>query len=45
VSEEKKFRDPQDVYLEVRRQEAVRIEQGLPPRIQFLDEPQPEEQP
>jgi len=44
VNEEKKFRDPEDAYLEVRRQEAVRKGQGLPPRIQFLEEPQSDEQ-
>jgi hypothetical protein len=43
VSEEKKFRDPEDAYLDVRRQEAERKEQGLPPRIQFLEEPESEE--
>jgi hypothetical protein len=37
VSEEKKFRDPEDAYLDVRRQEAERKEQGLPSRIQFLE--------
>jgi len=45
VNEEKKFRDPEDAYLDVRRQEAERKEQGLPPRIQFLEESQPDEQP
>ena len=44
VNEEKKFRDPEDAYLDVRRQEAERKEQGLPPRIQFLEEPQSDEQ-
>ena len=44
ISEEKKFRDPEDAYLEVRRQEAEREEKGLPPRIQFLEESQPDEQ-
>ena len=38
MKEEKKLRDPEDAYLEVQRQEAERIEQGLPPRVQFLDE-------
>jgi hypothetical protein len=45
VNEEKKFRDPEDAYLDVRRQEAERKEQGQPPRIQFLEEPQSDEQP
>jgi hypothetical protein len=36
--EEKKFYDPDDVYFEVRDREAERVQQGLPPRIQFLDE-------
>jgi hypothetical protein len=44
VNEEKKFRDPEDPYLEVRRQEAERKEQGLPPRIRFLEESRPDEQ-
>lgn len=38
MREERKLRDPEDVYLAVRRQEAERINEGLPPRIQFLDE-------
>ena len=38
-SEEEKLRDPDDVYITVRRREAERIKMGLPPRIQFLDEP------
>ena len=38
MKEEKKLRDPEDVYLEVQREEAERIEQGLPPRVRFLDE-------
>ena len=45
VNEEKKFRDPEDAYLEVRRQEAEREEKGLPPRTQFLEESQPDELP
>jgi hypothetical protein len=45
VNEEKKFRDPEDAYLEVGRQEAEREEKGLPPRIQFLEQPQSDEQP
>jgi hypothetical protein len=44
ISEEKKFRDPEDAYLEVRRQEAEREEKGLPPRIQFLGEAQSDEE-
>jgi hypothetical protein len=36
--EEKKFLDPDDVYYHVRDREAERSQQGLPPRIQFLDE-------
>ena len=38
VNEERKFRDPEDAYLEVRRQEAERAEKGLPPLVQFLKE-------
>jgi hypothetical protein len=38
IKEQKKLRDPDDAYLEVRRQEDERVEQGLPPRVQFLDE-------
>jgi hypothetical protein len=44
INEEKKFRDPEDAYLEVRRQESEREEKGLPPRIKFLEESQPDEQ-
>jgi hypothetical protein len=36
--EEKKFRDPDDVYFEVRDREAERVKRGLSPRIRFLDE-------
>jgi hypothetical protein len=36
--EEKKFRDPDDVYFEVRDREAERVKQGLPPRIRFVAE-------
>jgi hypothetical protein len=36
--EEKGFRDPDDVYFEVREREQERIKKGLPPRIRFLDE-------
>ena len=40
--EEKKFLDPDDVYYHVRDREAERSLQGLPPRIQFLnEEPEP----
>jgi len=38
IKEQRKLRDPDDAYLEVRRQEAGRIEQGLPPRVRFVDE-------
>ena len=36
--EEKAFRDPDDVYFDVRKREEERIKEGLPPRIHFLDE-------
>jgi hypothetical protein len=36
--EEKKFYDPDDIYYHVRDREAERPQQGLPPRIQFLNE-------
>jgi hypothetical protein len=36
--EEKSLRDPDEVYLLVRDREKERIEQGFPPRIQFLDD-------
>ena len=36
MNEERKFRDPEDAYLEVKRQEAERAEKGLPPRVQFF---------
>lgn len=45
INREKKFRDPEDAYLEIRRQEAEREEKGLPLRIQFLEEFQSDEQP
>ena len=35
--EEKKFRDPDDVYISVRERERERIALGLAPRIRFLD--------
>ena len=38
-SEEEKLRDPDDVYITVRQREAKRIKMGLPPRIQFLNQP------
>jgi hypothetical protein len=37
-AEEKKLYDPDDVYFHVREREVERIHQGLPPRIEFLDE-------
>jgi hypothetical protein len=37
-SEETKFRDPEDPYLEVRRLEAERAEKGLPPRVEFIED-------
>jgi hypothetical protein len=37
-SEEEKLRDPDDVYITVRRREAERMKMGLPPRIRFLDQ-------
>jgi hypothetical protein len=36
--EEKEFRDPDDVYFEVRDREAERVKRGLPPRIRFVAE-------
>ena len=41
-SEESKFRDPEDAYLEVRRLEAERAEHGLAPRIRFIQELTPD---
>jgi hypothetical protein len=41
--EEKKTHDPEDAYFDVRRQEAERREQGLPPRIEFLEDPESDE--
>ena len=38
--EENSLRDPEDVYISVRHREAERAQQGLPPRVRFLDEPQ-----
>jgi hypothetical protein len=43
VKEEGNSHDPEDAYLDVRRQEAERKERGLPPRIEFLDEPESDE--
>ena len=39
--EEAKLRDPDDVYISVRKREAERLRQRLPPRIRFLDESPP----
>lgn len=36
--EEAKLRDPDDIYIHVRRRETERIAQGMPPRIRFLTE-------
>ena len=36
--EEKGFRDPDDIYLDVRKREEERIKAGFAPRIHFLDE-------
>jgi hypothetical protein len=36
--EETKLRDPEDAYLEVRRLEADRVEKGLPPRLEFIED-------
>ena len=44
-SEEEKLRDPDDVYITVRQREAERIKMGLPPRIQFLDQPRSVKEP
>lgn len=38
-SEETRLRDPEDAYLEVRRLEAERAKKGLPPRIEFIENP------
>jgi hypothetical protein len=38
VKQENDLRDPDDVYISVREREKVRVNRGLPPRIQFLDE-------
>jgi len=36
--EEKRLRDPDDVYSLVRDREQERLQEGLPPRIRFLDD-------
>jgi hypothetical protein len=36
--EEKKLRDPDDVYLVVREREMARRREGQPPRVRFVDE-------
>jgi hypothetical protein len=41
LNKESKHRDPDDVYISVRQRESERISQGLPPRIQFVDEALP----
>jgi hypothetical protein len=38
-SQETKLRDPEDVYLEVKRLESERAEKGLPPRLEFIEDP------
>jgi hypothetical protein len=45
MSEENKLRDPEDVYISVRQREAERIDLGLPPRIQFVDQTKTEAEP
>ena len=42
-SEETKLRDPEDAYLEVQRLEAERAEMGLPPRLEFIEDPKTSE--
>jgi hypothetical protein len=37
-SEETRLRDPEDVYLEVKRLESERAEKGLPPRLEFIED-------
>ena len=37
--EETKLRDPEDVYLEVKRLESERADKGLPPRLEFIEDP------
>lgn len=37
-AEEKKLRDPDEVYIQVRSREKERRRQGLPERIKFLDD-------
>jgi hypothetical protein len=41
-TEEKKLREPDDVYYLVREREEERAKEGLPPLIRFLDENQPD---
>ena len=36
--EEKRLRDPDDIYFDVQKREEERIKEGLAPRIHFLDE-------
>ncbi len=38
--EETKLRDPEDVYLEVKRLESERADKGLPPRLEFIEDPE-----
>ncbi len=45
LSEERQLRDPEDAYLEVKRQEAERAEKGLPPKVQFLNDTSQEAEP
>ena len=45
AKEERGFRDPDDVYLEVRRREADRLSEGHPPRIHFIEPDDPNNQP
>lgn len=45
VNEERNFRDPEDAYLEVRRREAERVQEGLPPRVQFIENVKSDDQP
>jgi hypothetical protein len=42
-TEEIKFKDQDDVYIEVRRREAERAAKGLPPLIEFLEKTKPED--
>jgi hypothetical protein len=38
LNEERKFRDPEDAYLKVRRLEAERADKGLSPRLEFIED-------